>query len=116
MKVLNFAHPITESQLTDLATLIHEDTEDLDVVDISVQIDFHRDIKEQIDQILNNCSVEWDAEDYVVRLPGMSFAAAMIVVEIYKRSEFFPQIAIFARDETSAVPAFYVKEVVDLEG
>jgi hypothetical protein len=116
MKVLNFAHPITESQLTELATLLYEEVEFLDVVDISVQIDFRQDIKEQIDQILNNCSVEWDAEDYVVRLPGMSFAAAMIVVEIYKRSEFFPQIIILARDETSAVPAFYVKEVVDLEG
>ena len=116
MIILNFGHPLTETQRNRVAELVGREVER--VIDVALQISQDAPLRPQIVEVTDRAglsSVEWQTAAFVVNLPGYAPVAACLLAEIEGRSGHLPPV-IKTRPVAGALLTEYeVIEVINLQ-
>ncbi|GCE15838.1 CRISPR-associated protein Csx15 [Tengunoibacter tsumagoiensis] len=113
--VLNFSHPLTESQKVQIQQLTG--ISDIDVKSIPVQIDQREALELQIAAILDAVQMspeEWQTIPLLINPPGYAPAAFVLLAMLHGRIGHFPAL-IRMRPKEGAVTTFEVAEILNLQ-
>jgi hypothetical protein len=114
MLLLNYAHPLTDAQLTQIHALQGMSPE---VRDIDVQIDRSRPLAEvakELADAANLSPVEWQTLALAINPPGLAPLALALIAEIHGRSGYFPQLLNIRPSSWPGASGYEVAEIVDL--
>ena len=115
VRIINFAHPLTESQLAQISMLTGRNVST--VINSPVQLDLNSDVVAQtrsaVDAVPLNPE-QWQNEPFVVNLPGLSSAAAIVIADIHGRCGYFPSICQIRRTNGD-LPEFEVSQIIALQ-
>jgi hypothetical protein len=116
MIVVNFAHPLTALQLSQVETLTGSAVER--VIAQALQFDNTRSFVSQAEAILLQVpltSEEWQSIPILIVLPALNFIAALLLTELHAHMGHFPAI-VRLRPVEGIVPLQYeVAEIIDLQ-
>ncbi len=116
MIVLNFAHPLTLRQLDQIAALVGSAPEQ--VHDVRAQFDLEQPFSQQIVRLLENLNVspqQWQSEGWLIVLPSLNYAAAVLLAELHGRMGHFPAILRLRPIVGALVTEYDVAEIINLE-
>ncbi len=116
MIVINFAHPITDLQRTQLETLTGKQIER--IIDVPVQLDNMQPFEPQVQSLLEGVglsSQEWQTLPVLVNLPSMNVITAILLAELHGRMGHFPTVLRLRPVQGSTPPQFEVAEVINLQ-
>jgi len=94
MIVLNFGHPLNAECLKLIGEMLENPTIG-EVKEIRVQINQDQPLSPQVVPLIKGIgwsSNQWQNGQFVVILPGLSAATAVVLAEIHGRSGYFPAI------------------------
>ena len=116
MILLNFSHPITPAQRTQIETLT---TQAIDrIIDAMPHFEEQQTFGPQVQALLARIELTpetWQGEPILVVLPSLNFIAAALLAELHGRMGYFPPI-VRTRPVANAVPRRYeVAEILDLQ-
>lgn len=116
VKVINFAHPLTESNLQEIETLAG--CEVSEVIEVPSQIDPARPLEPQIACRLEDMGLtaqEWQTQPSLVNLPSLTCSAAVVLALLHGRTGYFPPVLRLRPETGSLVPRFVVAEILNLQ-
>lgn len=112
--LLNYSHPLTESQLDQLTELCGERPE---ARDLAVQVDRNRPLAEVARDLADSAGLsgdDWQTTPLLLNPPALAPIALALVAEIHGRSGGFPTILNIRPIEDAIPTRFELGEVVDL--
>ena len=115
MLILNFTHPLTAEQRTQIETLA--DTPIDEVRTIPVQINQDEPLEPQITAIVDAVgltSEEWQTRPLLINPPGYAPAAFVLLAELHGRIGHFPTL-IRLRPKPGPVTTYEVAELLNLQ-
>ncbi|MBK8799138.1 MAG: hypothetical protein IPM07_23800 [Anaerolineales bacterium] len=116
MILLNFSHPITESQRGQIEALAGEPVADLR--EYSIHFDEQQPFGAQLDALMAGIDLrqaQWQGEPILVVLPSLNFIAAALLAELHGRMGYFPPV-VRTRPAAGSGPRRYeVAEMLDLQ-
>jgi hypothetical protein len=115
MLVLNFTHPLTETQHVQIEALAHIHIEEVRA--ISVQINQDERLAEQITALVNDVgltSEEWQTKPLLINPPGYAPAAFVLLAELHGRIGHFPSL-IRLRPRPGPTTTYEVAELLNLQ-
>jgi hypothetical protein len=115
MLILNFTHPLTDAQKTQIEALA--DTAIEEIRTIRVQIDQNEPLDAQIVSIVDSVqltSQEWQTRPLLINPPGYAPAAFVLLAELHGRIGHFPTL-IRMRPRPGPVTAYEVAELLNLQ-
>jgi hypothetical protein len=115
MLILNFSHPLTDSQHTQIEALANTSIEE--VRTIRVQINQEEPLEPQITAIVdatNLSSEEWQTLPLLINPPGYAPAAFVLLAELHGRIGHFPSL-IRLRPKPGPVTTYEVTELLNLQ-
>jgi hypothetical protein len=116
MILLNFSHPITPAQQSQLETLTTGTIGR--IIDAMPHFEEQQPFAPQVQALLAQLDLtpaEWQSEPILVVLPSLNFIAAALLAELHGRMGYFPPI-VRTRPVVNAVPRRYeIAEILDLQ-
>jgi hypothetical protein len=115
MLILNFTHPFTNEQRSQIAALANTSIEE--VRTIRVQINQEVPLEPQITKIVDAAglsSEEWQTRPLLINPPGYAPAAFVLLAELHGRIGHFPAL-IRLRPKPGPVPSYEVAELLNLQ-
>lgn len=115
MLVLNFSHPFTAEQRTQIETLVGAAIED--VRTIPLQINEAEPLEPQIVAIVDAEGIspeEWQTRQLLINPPGYAPAAFVLLAELHGRMGHFPTL-IRLRPTSEPVTTYEVAELLNLQ-
>lgn len=115
VKMLNFAHPLTESNLQEIETLAC--CEVSEVIQVPSQIDPARHLEPQIACRLEDLGLtaqEWQSQLLLVNLPSLTCSAAVVLALLHGRMGYFPPVLRLRPETGNLVTRFVVAEIINL--
>jgi hypothetical protein len=116
MILLNFSHPVTDEQRTQIEALTGSAIEQ--IVAVMPQFDEQQPFVPQLQGLLAQVpltSEQWQSAPLLVILPSLNFIAAALLAELHGRMGYFPPI-VRTRPVANAIPRRYeVAEILDLQ-
>jgi len=117
MLILNFSHPLTDAQRSQIETLAGQPITDLRSA--PAQFDEQQPFAPQLDALLGQIELtpeQWQSEPMLVVLPSLNFIAAALLAELHGRMGYFPPV-VRTRPVAESLPRRYeVAELLDLQG
>ncbi len=116
MQILNFSHPLTNPQISQIENLTQLKTEA--VRDVKVQFDVAQDFLPQVIALvekLNISSEEWQTEVWLLNLPALNYITAILLAELHGRIGRFPTIIRLRPGTNPLVTNFEVAEIINLD-
>lgn len=116
MQIINFAHPITETQLAEIEALAGEKT--TNVINIYSQIDPGKPIEQQIETMLDEIKLtpnDWQTKPLLINLPSLNYSAATLLAQLHGRIGYFPTILRLQPNTGGITPYFEVAEILNLQ-
>ncbi len=116
MILINFAHPITELQRTQIETLTGKQIER--IIDVPVQLDNMQPFEPQVLSLLDRVglsSQEWQTLPILINLPSLNVIAAILLAELHGRTGHFPAVVRLRPMPDSTPPQFEVAEIINLQ-
>lgn len=116
MIILNFAHPLTSRQLEQIAALVGNMPER--VQDVRSQFDLEQPFNQQIIRLLDDLDIstqQWQAGGWLIVLPSLNYAAAVLLAELHGRMGHFPAILRLRPVAGAMVTEYDVAEIINLE-
>lgn len=116
MQILNFAHPISETQLAGIETLAGNKI--TGVTNISSQIDPGKPIEQQIETMLDEIKLtpnDWQTKPFLINLPSLNYSAAALLAQLHGRMGYFPTILRLQPNTGGVTPFFEVAEILNLQ-
>ena len=117
MILLNFSHPVTPDQQTQIEALTGQTI--ARVINVPTQFDEQQPFGPQLAAMLAQIELtptQWQTEPLLVVLPSLNFIAAVLLAELHGRMGYFPPV-VRTRPVANAVPRRYeVAEILDLQG
>jgi hypothetical protein len=116
MIIVNFAHPLTETQHDQLAVVTGSAVER--VVDLPAQFDNGRAFVPQVQELLAQVGLtpeQWQTEPVLVVPPALNYITAVLLAELHGRMGYFPAIVRLRPVEGSLPPRFEVAEMINLQ-
>jgi hypothetical protein len=116
MNVVNFAHPLTEKQRTQLETLIAQPL--AEVVAASVHFDVTQPFAAQVTALLDGLSItseRWQTEGWLVILPSLNYITAILLAELHGRMGHFPTIVRLRAAQNALITEYEVAEIINLQ-
>lgn len=116
MIILNFSHPLTSEQLTQVETLTGTLNNEVrgEMMKLDNALPFGQQVRDVVERV-GLSSDEWQTVPLVVNLPGYAPAVGVLLAELHGRMGYFPAI-VRVRPVEGAVPRrFEVAEVLDLQ-
>lgn len=116
MVIINFSHPLTNTQALAIESLTGLVIGRL--IAVMPQFDEQEPFGPQLDALfekVNLASEQWQSAPILVVLPSLNFIAAMLLAELHGRMGYFPPV-VRTRPVAGAVPRRYeVAEIIDLQ-
>jgi len=115
MILLNFAHPLTEEQLNQIAALIGEPV--AEVIEVPSQIDPQEPLIPQVVAMVDRLGIDprrWQSETWLVNPPSLNFSTAVLLAELHGRLGYFPPCLRVRPVKDALVPRFEVAEILNL--
>lgn len=115
MYILNFSHPLTEQQKSQIQLLANATIEDIKTV--HVQIDQAQVLEPQITTILDSIQFtpeEWQMHSFLINPPGYAPAAFVLLAMLHGRIGHFPAL-IRMRPKHDPITTFEVAEILNLQ-
>lgn len=115
MFILNFTHPLTTEQQTQIETLADIHIED--VRTIPVQINQAEPLEPQIVGLVNEVGLtaeEWQTQQILINPPGFAPAAFVLLAELHGHMGHFPTL-IRLRPKPGPVTMYEVAELLNLQ-
>ncbi len=115
MLILNFSHPLTEQQRTQIEELANTSIEEIRT--ISLQINRSEPLEPQITAIVDAIdlsSEEWQTSPLLINPPGYAPAAFVLLAELHGRIGHFPTL-IRLRPKPGPVTSYEVAELLNLQ-
>jgi hypothetical protein len=116
MHLLNFSHPLTAGQRSQIEALASQPIADLH--DLPTHFDEQQPFAPQLDALmaaLDLTPAQWQNEPILVVLPSLNFIAAALLAELHGRMGYFPPV-VRTRPVAGSVPRRYeVAELLDLQ-
>ncbi|GIV13007.1 MAG: CRISPR-associated protein Csx15 [Fimbriimonadales bacterium] len=116
MILINFAHPITEQQKSQIESMTGKPIDR--IIDIPVQFDNAQPFEPQVLSLLDRVglsSQEWQTLPILINLPSMNVITAILLAELHGRMGYFPTIIRLRPIQGSTPPQFEVAEVINLQ-
>ena len=116
MLILNFTHPLTTTQRTQIEALAQAKIEEIRA--IAVQIDQARSLAEQIAAMVDAIgltSEEWQTRPVMINPPGYAPAAFVLLAELHGRIGHFPSLIRLRPVADSTPTAYEVAELLNLQ-
>lgn len=116
MLLLNYAHPITDSQRVQIEELTGQSI--TNIVDLPSQIDPQQPLGPQIIALADAAGLtpqQWQSEAILVNLPSLNFSAAALLAELHGRMGYFPPVLRLRPVPGAIPPRFEVAEILNLQ-
>lgn len=116
MILLNFSHPITDLQRSQITALTG--AEPARVIDALPQFDDQQPFAEQVQALLAELPLtpaQWQGEPLLVVLPSLNFIAAALLAELHGRMGYFPPVVRTRPVAGSVLRQFEVAEILNLQ-
>lgn len=116
MIVVNFSHPLTETQQSQLAALVGERPER--IVDVPAVLDPLVALAPQGSALVDQAGLTaeaWQGAGLLVVLPSLNFLAAALLAELHGRMGHFPTVVRLRPVANAVPPRFEVAELVNLQ-
>ncbi len=116
MKILNFAHPFTKTQLAAIEALAGITISK--IIELPSQIDPNRPIGPQIESILDSSGLtpqKWQTESLLINLPSLNYSTAALLAQLHGRMGYFPSVLRLRPHTGVAAPSFEVAEILNLQ-
>jgi len=113
--LLNYTHPLTDAQRTQVAALAGDQ---LEIRDIGVQIDRARPLAEaavELAEAAGLAPADWQTRSLLVNPPGLAPLALALIAELHGRSGHFPAILNIRPLAGATPPRYEVAETVNLQ-
>lgn len=116
MKIVNFSHPLTEAQISQLTLLTGEPVGE--IYDVPCQFDnshsFADQVAEQVEKVGLSPS-QWQTARILINPPSYAPAASTLIAELHGRMGYFPAIIRIRPVNGSMPPQFEVAEIINLQ-
>jgi hypothetical protein len=115
MLLLNYAHPLTDANLDQVAALAGDRPE---VRDIVVQIDRDRplaEVAEEMAEAAGLSSAEWQTRPLLLNPPGLAPLTLALIAELHGRCGHFPALLNIRPVAGANPPRYEVAEIVNLQ-
>ncbi|HHY54204.1 MAG TPA: hypothetical protein GYA08_02095 [Chloroflexi bacterium] len=116
MILLNFSHPLTDAQRSQIETLTGQAISELR--QIATQFDEQEPFAPQLAALMATLELTpeaWQSAPILVMLPSLNFIAAALLAELHGRMGYFPPV-VRTRPVAGSVPRRYeVAEILDLQ-
>ncbi|MCB9139694.1 MAG: hypothetical protein H6642_15235 [Caldilineaceae bacterium] len=116
MILINFSHPVTPDQLTQIVALTGR--EPARILAALPQFDEQEPFTPQLAALLDQIDLapaQWQTEPILVVLPSLNFIAGALLAELHGRMGYFPPV-VRIRPVAGALPRrFEVAEIIDLQ-
>ena len=116
MKIINFAHPLTEENLREIEALAGHAVSE--VIEVPSQIDLASPLEPQIASRLDELGLsprEWQTCPLLLNLPSLSCSAAVVLALVHGRAGHFPPVLRLAPEAGNVVTRFKVVEILNLQ-
>jgi hypothetical protein len=116
MRILNFAHPLSNTQLVEIETLTR--TKITKTINISSQINPELPIEPQIETMLDRANlkpIKWQTLPLIINLPSLNFSAAALLAQVHGRTGYFPAVLRLRPVAGALPPHFAVAEIINLQ-
>lgn len=116
MRLLNFSHPLTNTQISEIESLTQLKLET--VRDVKVQFDVTQDFVPQVLKMVEELAItsqEWQTEAWLLVLPSLNFISAILLAELHGRMGRFPSIIRLRPTANALVSNFEVAEIINLD-
>ena len=117
MIVLNFSHPLTPDQVTQVEVLTKKKVKSL--IELSVQFDDQHPYPAQLAGVMDKIPLtpqEWQSTPILVNLPSLNSIAVLVLAELHGRMGYFPPVLRMRPVEASLPPQYELAEILDLQG
>lgn len=116
MILLNFTHPLSQSQLQQLQSVVGENIER--TIHIPVQFEHERSFVEQVRELADAAGLspeEWQSAPILLIPPALNFIAVTLLAELHGRMGYFPPIVRMRPVHETLPPRYEVAEVINLQ-
>ncbi len=116
MILLNFAHPLTDEQLTQVDALVNQPVARM--IDRPAQFDLEQSFAAQVAVLVDAVGLspaDWQALPLVINPPSLSAIAVTLLAELHGRMGYFPAVIRMRPVADSIPPRFEVAEIVNLQ-
>jgi hypothetical protein len=116
MHILNFSHPLTSEHMAHLTMLLSNPI--ASIREIKTQLDVSQSLTEQIIKLLDELeisSTDWQSVPYIIVLPSLNYASAVMLAELHGRMGHFPTIIRLRPKIGAIVTEFEIAELINLE-
>lgn len=116
MLLLNFSHPITPAQASQVEALIGAPITRM--VEVMPHFDEQQPFAPQVTALLVQIDLtpaQWQSEPLLVVLPSLNFIAAALLAELHGRMGYFPSVVRIRPVASSLVRQFEVAEILNLQ-
>jgi hypothetical protein len=116
MLIINYSHPLTPPQLTQIEALTGKKIER--VIEIHSQIDTQAPLAPQVVALADQAKLEpteWQSAPIVVNPPSLNFVAVVLLAELHGRCGYFPAMLRMRPVPNSLPPQFEAAEIINLQ-
>jgi len=116
VRIINFAHPLTEDNLREIEVLAGCKVSE--VIDVTSQVDLQSPLEPQISSRLDELGLsprEWQTGPSLLNLPSLSCSAAVVLALVHGRAGHFPSVLRLAPENENVVIRFKVVEILNLQ-
>ncbi len=115
MIIMNFAHPLTDKQISQIEALTGESV--TGVIDAPSQIDQGKPLAPQIAAIVDGMGIDprrLQSERWLINPPALNFSAVVVLADLHGRLGYFPPCLRLRPVPDALVTEFEVAEVLNL--
>lgn len=117
--LLNFSHPISDEQLTQIRRAVDADVTGYDIYvhDVRCQMDIEKPFAGQVEDLIDgigSTSIEWQTYHLLVNPPALSSAAVLVLAELHGRCGYYPPHIRLKKAKDSMPPHYVLAEVMDV--
>jgi len=116
MNIVNFAHPLSEKQRTQLETLLAQPI--AEVVAATVHFEIEQPFVEQVLTLLDSLPItseRWQTESWLIVLPSLNYISAILLAELHGRMGHFPTIVRLRPVPNALVTEYEIAEIINLQ-
>ncbi len=116
MILLNFSHPLSETQLEAIKTATAQT--EFDLREIKTQFDHQRPFPEQVTNLIHSLNIDtqtWQTAPILINPPSFTAIALTLFAELNGRMGYFPAIIRLKPIANSLPPQFEFAEIINLQ-
>lgn len=116
--IINFGHPLTESNLEEIKRLAGCGDREVRVLDVPSQVNPGEPFEPQVENMLESLGLapeEWQTRLLLFNLPSLNCSAAVLLAMLHGRLGYFPPVLRLRPDNAGFLPRFVVAEILNLQ-